>query len=573
MTVLGYFSEQLAAHHQHEHLGWQRRLGAERPRPLVHLHDVVAAGVVEGVAGVPEHLEVRPALVGRVLAPEQLLGEGVVDARQVGLDEAWVRLHQRQRVARQSAHVRQDVVLREPGERDDERVAEGRMREHRAQRPRVGGRAGRDAAGKPGHDAQHATSHRDARIEAGEHLVRDRRRLGQRGSGGEGRPRREHVRAEGRQRVRVLLNVLERGRPGDHAAGGRVVALHGRAAVGLSGHLFAVLDDERLLLERHDRGVLALGLDVHDRVDEGAHAVRDQNLLGRRAGREEHVQVGPQRGAQRGRRQRPDVLRGRLRAARREVRLSELEEDPVRLARLLLEVRDRRLDRARDELELHAPAWIGHGRRGGERRLGLLGLVHPPDQPQLEGADLRAAGDALHQRPLGARDAAERGRLGGGGDAARVDRAAHRRRVARGGQTRVDGRRQHQQLVTVARRDEVLREQAVVHPAGELGLAQPLVGVLEAADLLPRALHELLLAVAHDLGAEAGGGTAARIEVELLEPGEVGRARRVRHAHDARVPAPVGGWDDDRVVGERERALTFAEVDDLLKLRGDGRSG
>ncbi len=60
------------------------------------------------VAGhIPELAEVAAALVGRILAPQQLAGELVVEANHIRLDELLIRLQQRDAVLLDQLDIRQ----------------------------------------------------------------------------------------------------------------------------------------------------------------------------------------------------------------------------------------------------------------------------------------------------------------------------------------------------------------------------------------------------------------------------------------------------------------------------------
>jgi len=72
--------------------------------------------------------------------------------------------------------------------------------------------------------------------------------------------------------------------------------------------------------------------------------------------------------------------------------------------------------------------------------------------------------------------------------------------------------------------------------------AQPRVGADHIADLLPRLLHELLLKLADDLRAQSSGHAAARVQVELAQPGRIGGRDRVLPG----VPLPVERRSEDR---------------------------
>ncbi len=90
-------------------------------RPAVNLGNVVElllervfaqSLAVDGVAHRPELPEVAAALVGRILAPQQLAGKLVIQTHHVGLDEALVGLHQRDAVLRNLVDVRQEALDR-----------------------------------------------------------------------------------------------------------------------------------------------------------------------------------------------------------------------------------------------------------------------------------------------------------------------------------------------------------------------------------------------------------------------------------------------------------------------------
>ena len=123
--------DQIAAHDEHQPLfagrhGRPRTVLAElaRLRPRVHLADVPELFRIErlarrrlGAAHVPELPEVAAALIGQILVPAKLAAHLVIEARHVGLDEALVGQHERDRVGRDLIEPGQQPVLAELAER------------------------------------------------------------------------------------------------------------------------------------------------------------------------------------------------------------------------------------------------------------------------------------------------------------------------------------------------------------------------------------------------------------------------------------------------------------------------
>ena len=126
--------EQLAADDEHRLLRRSRRALArllwspsfEAGGPAVQLGNVVElllerilaqALAVDEAAHVPELAEIAAALVGRIVAPQQLAGELVIEPDHVGFDEALVGLDQRDAVGRDQVDVRQEQLDRDLLER------------------------------------------------------------------------------------------------------------------------------------------------------------------------------------------------------------------------------------------------------------------------------------------------------------------------------------------------------------------------------------------------------------------------------------------------------------------------
>ncbi len=195
---------------------------------------------------------------------------------------------------------------------------------------------------------------------------------------------------------------------------------------------------------------------------------------------------------------------------------------------------------------------VGSG-TGGAADSADLGIgVHPRRSARAGRRRPRAAGEALHQRPLRARDAAERGRLGGGGDAARVDRAAHRRRVARGRRDRCGRPTSGSAAVTAS---PVATRCFANRPSSTRRASSASRSRWLASSRRPTCSHARSTNSSwRSRTTSAPSPAAARLRGSRLSSASQARSAElagVRHAHDARVPAPVGGRDDDRVVGER----------------------
>ena len=141
--------QQLAANREHElvllvalRLAVVVLVEAGVLRPAVQLRDVeealaqrrdIGAGRGEEARDVPELPEVAAALVGRVLAPEQLAGELVVETDDVRLDELLVRLEQRDRVHLEQLDVGQEVLARQLRQRRVHRVVDLGVDHHLAE--------------------------------------------------------------------------------------------------------------------------------------------------------------------------------------------------------------------------------------------------------------------------------------------------------------------------------------------------------------------------------------------------------------------------------------------------------
>ena len=105
---------------------------------------------VDHAADVPELAEVAAALVGRVLAPEQLARELVVEPDHVRLDELLVRLDQRDAVLRDQVDVGEEelgrdraAAARTSAGRSAGRPSPRRRRRRSARRRRAGSRSSR----------------------------------------------------------------------------------------------------------------------------------------------------------------------------------------------------------------------------------------------------------------------------------------------------------------------------------------------------------------------------------------------------------------------------------------------
>ena len=85
--------------------------------------------------------------------------------------------------------------------------------------------------------------------------------------------------------------------------------------------------------------------------------------------------------------------------------------------------------------------------------------------------------------------------------------------------------------------------------AAELGLTLHLIDPFDLAELFPRRGHQLLLLSLHDLRAQRGDGSVARIEIQFIQPGRRCR-RRGRHVHGVPrcLPAAVDRRREQRVV-------------------------
>ena len=160
-----------------------------------------------------------------------------------------------------------------------------------------------------------------------------------------------------------------------------------------------------------------------------------------------------------------------------------------------------------------------HRRRRGRRRAQRAG-VHARQQRRRRRR--RRAGRCLAAPP---RDRAERPRdapelpvQNTGADRARRQGGRDRRgRCCSGAHARMHRRRQlHDAFVAGCR--HVAYVDAHRRFAGELREPQPLVDRANPIELLPRRRHQRLLLRLHDLRAEPGGDTGARVGVQLLEP-------------------------------------------------------
>ena len=124
--------EQLAADREHDLVlrgarGLSRRVCAQRAAagPAVQLRDIADALPLrvgrrprgEQAADVPELPEVAAALVGRVLAPQELTSELVVEAGHVRLDEVAIGLEQRDAVLEHEVDIRHEKLGRDVRER------------------------------------------------------------------------------------------------------------------------------------------------------------------------------------------------------------------------------------------------------------------------------------------------------------------------------------------------------------------------------------------------------------------------------------------------------------------------
>ena len=86
--------------------------------------EIVLIGRIAGVPVSPELAAVGAALVGRVLAPQQLACQLVVHADEKAADERAIRLDQRRRVRGQRIDARQQPVVRDRGQRSVRRLGE-----------------------------------------------------------------------------------------------------------------------------------------------------------------------------------------------------------------------------------------------------------------------------------------------------------------------------------------------------------------------------------------------------------------------------------------------------------------
>ena len=175
-----------------------------------------------------------------------------------------------------------------------------------------------------------------------------------------------------------------------------------------------------------------------------------------------------------------------------------------------------------------------------------------------------AAGRRRHRDPVDRGEHVDRlgSRLGGRGaprdQALRAGEPAHRPRHhglghPAGPQLPVDGRAReldlrvrglrHREQVGRPERRQVALHHHVAELARELGAAQQRVGVVDRAGLLPRARHQLLLALLHDARAGRGGDAQPRVQVELRAARPAGRRRAAAHWRRpaaARRPAARG---------------------------------
>ena len=89
---------------------------------------------VHVAAHVPELPEVAAALVGGILAPQQLARELVVESHHVCFDELLIRLEQRDAVRRNEIQVREKELAADAHERPEHRRVDDRVVHHLAQR-------------------------------------------------------------------------------------------------------------------------------------------------------------------------------------------------------------------------------------------------------------------------------------------------------------------------------------------------------------------------------------------------------------------------------------------------------
>ena len=108
--------------------------------------------------------------------------------------------------------------------------------------------------------------------------------------------------------------------------------------------------------------------------------------------------------------------------------------------------------------------------------------------------------------------------------------------------------------------------------AAELGLTPHLIDPFDLAELFPRRGHQLLLLSLHDLRAQRGDRSVARIEIQFIQPGRGSRRWGGNlHGVSRRLPAAVNRRREQRVLALLLHRLP-RRIEDLFELGLKGRS-
>jgi hypothetical protein len=473
---------------------------AERAGPGVQVGDVGAG------AAIPEPPERRAALVGREAAPQQLAGQLMVRPDHQCLHEPGVGLQHGQRVRLDLADAGQEPGRLHPGEigvqryvdprRDHDPVAGRREPDRIARRVQCGrvrrGRVRRSGVPEGDH-ARHPARHGHPWI----------RPLQQGGA--------DRAHAERHERRR---------RPPDHDL--------------VLGHL----RDRRP--QPLDRVPVGDPVRRPDRAEQVVHRVPRRPDLLAQVPRSLQVPLAEHAGSQIVAVHQPRVRVGR---------------DPGRVGADLVDQsgrhRDRHADRGQvDRVGVRVERQRRHRRdaeQGVRHELGRFDRQpvgrhrQPADHPdpRLRTGHAGPGRRRAQHRSLWTGQPPQRRIVGGVGQAGAADRRGHRDVAAPG--AAVQRRGQLQQAI-LGQRGEV----PVVDPGQRLHRqpepAQQPVRLQDLVDLFPAPLHELVLVLPDDLGAESGRGPGPWVQVQLAEPVRL----VVRHGVPPGGPSAVQRWSEDR---------------------------
>ena len=218
-----------------------------------------------GVAG-PERREVRAALIGRVLAPQQLARHLVIEADEVRLDEAVVGLEQRRHVGpldqSEAGHHPLAIVAMQ---RLVHRIPEARMRHHRLDAQIV------EPVRARSHDGMRPCRRRAAPTDARRHGDRAGRASARGRSAGALIRSRARLRRTGRRRR--PCSAIAAMPPRDQRAASSRIGLRGHRAQPRAGALELLERNLHLVPARATRATRGANASTASARDEHAHAI------------------------------------------------------------------------------------------------------------------------------------------------------------------------------------------------------------------------------------------------------------------------------------------------------------